>query len=100
MNAIEAVFHDLKVENIEESLIIEWLNAIDPQKLINRRSLTWRNLSDNEKNITETSDYVRLIQTYPTVLKRPLLFNGIDWSVGFNEKLWNSLFLLDKKENL
>ena len=56
-------------------------------KLINKRSTTYRNLSDSEKsNISN-----ELILKNPTLIKRPVLVNGDDVVVGFSEKVYSNL---------
>jgi arsenate reductase len=91
--AIDSTFYDLKKESLDDKLIIEWLESVDKDKLINKRGLTWRKLPDEEKQLDSTKAIISLIKTNPTVLKRPVLFNGDFWSVGFNADDWNDLFL-------
>ncbi|MBL4671573.1 MAG: hypothetical protein JKX81_04895, partial [Arenicella sp.] len=76
---IDAEFHDLKNQVLESALIIEWLEQVGKDKLINKRGLTWRKISAEEKILDEQSAIIRLIQNNPTVVKRPVLFNGTFW---------------------
>jgi len=87
---LETEFHDLKKEELSKGLVAEWLSQIESGKLINRRSTTWRNLSDSQKTLTETSDLIQLIIEQPTLLKRPVLFHQGVWSVGFDLQDWQS----------
>ncbi len=90
---VDSEFHDLKVESLSPSLIKDWLQDVGKDKLINKRGLTWRKIPSEEKDLNETHQLVTLIQNYPTVVKRPVLFNGQFWSVGFNAESWDELFL-------
>ena len=50
--------------------------------LINRRSTTWRGLSDAERS----SDLLELLQQNPTLMKRPLIVDGATMSLGWDAK--------------
>jgi Arsenate reductase and related proteins, glutaredoxin family len=64
-----------------------FVDVLGWDKVINKRSTTYRNLSDREKqNIT-----LALTLKNPTLIKRPVLVTGSDINVGFNEKLYLSL---------
>ena len=90
---IESEFHDLKKEALDEALIVEWLDHVDKDKLINKRGLTWRKIPSENKILNEQNEVIRLIQENPTVVKRPVIFNGTFWSVGFKPDDWEALFL-------
>jgi len=86
-------FHDLKTEGLDEALILEWLEQVGKDKLINRRGLTWRKIPSEDKILNEQTAIVKLIQDFPTVVKRPVIFNGTFWSAGFKPDDWDKLFL-------
>ncbi len=90
---IDTEFHDLKKEHLESALIIEWLEQVGKDKLINKRGLTWRKIPTEDKILNEQTAVIKLIQDHPTVVKRPVIFNGTFWSVGFNSDDWDKLFL-------
>ncbi|MDQ7048491.1 MAG: Spx/MgsR family RNA polymerase-binding regulatory protein [Enterobacterales bacterium] len=90
-NNIEFEFHDLKTETPSAPEIKQWLKDVDSKILVNRRGLTWRKLTDNEKSLLET-DPIKLIQSHPTLLKRPLIYVGELWRVGFKSEEWDNLF--------
>jgi len=90
---ISSVFHDLKKEPLEAELITEWLAQVGKDKLINKRGLTWRKIPAEDKILDNQQEIIQLIQDNPTVIKRPIIFNGMFWSVGFNSEEWNELFL-------
>ena len=91
--AIDCEFHDLKKEELNEALINHWLNDVDRDVLINRRSQTWRKVPTVDKLLNDNKAIVKLITEHPTVLKRPVIYNGQFWSVGFSEDAWDRLFL-------
>jgi len=90
---IDCEFHDLKKERLDAALIDHWLNDVDRDTLINRRSQTWRKVPTIYKLLDTNEAIVKLITEYPTVLKRPVIYNGLFWSVGFSEDAWDKLFL-------
>ena len=90
---IECEFHALKKEPLESGLIIEWLDQVGKDKLVNKRGLTWRKIPAEDKLLAEQKAVIQLIQNNPTVVKRPVIFNGMFWSVGFKDDEWNNLFL-------
>lgn len=92
-NQVNSDFHDLKKESLSAELIIEWLKDVEQDKLINKRGLTWRKISTEEKLLNDQSSVISLIQNNPTVVKRPVVFNGVHWSVGFKSDDWDKLFL-------
>ncbi|PCI73388.1 MAG: arsenate reductase [Gammaproteobacteria bacterium] len=90
---IDSQFYDLKTEELADELIIEWLDHVGEDKLINRRGLTWRKIDAEDKILNNQEAYISLVKKYPTVVKRPVVFNGKFWSVGFKPDEWNDMFL-------
>ena len=77
-------FHDFRVDGVPEGLLREWLNSDFADHLINRRSTTWRQLSDKEKAEAETNPFALLV-AHPTLIKRPVFVgNGQLLAVGFS----------------
>ncbi|HBZ42655.1 MAG TPA: arsenate reductase [Maritimibacter sp.] len=48
--------------------------------LINKRSTTWRGLSDEERD----GDPVRLLSAHPTLMKRPVVEAGGEMTLGWD----------------
>ena len=59
------------------------------EMLINKRSSTYRLLTDDEK---QNIGY-ELISKYQTLIKRPVLIQNGDVMVGFSEKQYSELLL-------
>lgn len=64
--------HDLRKDGLSAALLEHILNRVPLVDVMNKRSTTWRELSDGEKNYDANSAR-QLLLTYPTLLKRPLL---------------------------
>jgi arsenate reductase len=54
------------------------------EELVNKKSTTWRNLSDDEKNNLNKS----LVINNPTLLKRPIVENNGAITIGFFPEKW------------
>jgi len=84
---VEFEFIDFRQNPIDEQTLQGFVDALGWDKVINKRSTTYRNLTETEKqNIT-----LALTLKNPTLIKRPVLVKGNDINVGFNEKLYLSL---------
>ncbi len=84
---IDFEFIDFRQNPIDEQTLQGFVDVIGWDKLINKRSTTYRNFSDAEKqNIT-----LALTLKNPTLIKRPVLVTGDDITVGFSEKLYSDL---------
>lgn len=62
-------FVDIRAEADLLAKVPAWLEAAGPDLLINRRSTTWRNLSEAERE----SDPQALLTANPTLIKRPVI---------------------------
>lgn len=62
-------FVDIRAEADLKALVPNWLAADDADVLINRRSTTWRNLSDADR----AADPESLLVANPTLIKRPVI---------------------------
>lgn len=61
-------FRDVREDGIPDDVMARALEKFG-EKMLNRRSTTWRNLSENERE--EAAEL--LLQRYPTLMKRPLI---------------------------
>jgi Spx/MgsR family transcriptional regulator len=68
-------FHDFRQEELTEELLQSWLDSEHAPYLLNRRSTTWRQLSDEQKQLADSSP-LRLLRKHPTLLKRPVITDG------------------------
>lgn len=77
-------YHDLRLEGVPEKALQAWVARAGWEKLLNRRSATWRRIPDVDKDIQEPAQAVALMLEYPTVIKRPVVCYGRDLLVGFD----------------
>jgi arsenate reductase len=77
-------FHDIRKERLTAKQLGSWLQSADGAQLINRRSTTWRQLTDAQKQAARHSPE-RLLMAHPTLLKRPVITDGAAiLAVGFD----------------
>jgi Spx/MgsR family transcriptional regulator len=91
---IDYTFHDFRVDGLTEAQVQGWIDTIGLGTLVNKRSTTWKTLSNTEKEQI-TSNYVyaaAIIVEHPTLIKRPLLDNNGEIKVGFSEAIYTDIF--------
>ena len=76
-------FVDLRADTPSARKISEWLLAVGSERLVNRRSTTFKRLSEGDKAALEGGDTVSVLQAQPTLIKRPVLEWNNAVSVGF-----------------
>jgi len=86
--SVDHEFIDYRNHPIERSLLIQWAAELGGwEKLVNRASMSWRALSEEQKLTTSEADWLKLIAQYPALVKRPLtVYEDGSISTGFNEK--------------
>ena len=72
---VPCTFHDFRTEGLSEALLREWLASAHAPFLLNKRSTTWRQLTDTEKQAAE-EDPLPLLMAHPTLIKRPVITDG------------------------
>ncbi len=95
-NGVAYYFHDYKKEGITAERIKEWYKVFPWDKVVNKASTTWKELSDEEKaGITDGDSAIDLIIAKTSVVKRPLIehASGKAVAIGFNQGLYEEIFL-------
>lgn len=85
-------FHDFRENGLSSELLTSLVEKSDWQLLLNKRSTTFRNLSDDIKN--NLTDHVMFdeVLKQPTLLKRPLLFVNDELHLGFKPVQYQEIF--------
>ena len=82
---IEHHFHDFRIDGLEAELVRSWLDSSFADKLVNRRSTSWRQLT-NEQRELEGEAQIQLLLEFPTLIKRPVFVTDELIAIGFNTK--------------
>jgi len=93
-HAIAYEFHDFKKMGLDAATAQSWLQQQPWEKLVNRSGMTWRNLSESEKNaVVDAASAQALMQEKTSVIKRPIVVNNETIiALGFNETEYAQLF--------
>ncbi len=79
---IEHQFHDFRNDGLPTGLLQSWLDSAFAGRLVNRRSTTWRQLTDEQRQL-EGDALLELLQQHPTLIKRPVFVSDDIIAVGF-----------------
>lgn len=90
-NNIEYSYHDFREHGIDKAAITTWIADLGWEALLNKRSTTWKQLSDEERNELDDNKVISLFLAYPTLIKRPVLITKKGILVGFKEAEYKKL---------
>ena len=92
-NGVDYTFHDFKKQGVDEKLLRAWLGHVPLATLLNKKGTTYRALSDADKARADSeAGAIALMQTSPSLIKRPVLDRDGQVSVGFSADNYASLF--------
>ncbi len=87
---IDFTFVDIRGGSVDKAQIKKWLQQAGAEALVNRRSTSWRNLSEAQKQQAE-KEPVKLLAENLTLIKRPVIEAGGDILVGWNKEVQSRL---------
>ena len=87
----EADFVDIRADADLTQKVPTWLSEAGVEALINKRSTTWRTLSDADKARAETDEAAALLIAHPTLIKRPVIETGDAVHVGWTKSVQDAL---------
>ena len=93
-HGVAHAFVDYRAQPIAPTLLVEWAGRLGGwEKLVNRASMTWRNLDESRKSPASDDEWLALIAEYPALVRRPLAVSADgEVGVGFNEKRYAERF--------
>lgn len=86
--AIEYRFHDYRLDGLNPDLLQSFIDTLGTEALLNQRSTSWRQLSDELKSDLTPEKARQLMLETPTLIKRPILAMGDQCLVGFSPELY------------
>ena len=93
-HGVEHDFVDYRDTPVAPATLKAWAESLGGwEKLVNRASMTWRNLDDSRKTPADDAAWLALIAEFPAIVRRPVAVaaNG-EVGVGFNEKRYTERF--------
>ena len=85
---VDYQFIDFRQNPISLQVLKKMVESVGWELLINKRSTTYRSLSEEEKSNINYDLVLRL----PTLIKRPVLVRGENIMVGFSEQQYAKIF--------
>jgi arsenate reductase len=84
-------FHDIRADGLTAHTINAWVATLGWEVVLNRRSTTWRELADKDRDNINEKRAVALMAAHPTLVKRPVIEAGKALSVGFTDAIKKAL---------
>ena len=83
---IAFTFHDYKQEGISKATLEAWCKKTGWETIFNKRSTTWRELSEAEqKKLINQTTAIKIMIQHNSIIKRPVIEIDEKLIVGFNE---------------
>ncbi len=83
---IEYDFHDYKKAGVPPDHLKDWAKRAGWEKLINTRGTTYRKIPESERENLNEARALKLLEKYPSAIKRPVVEAGAKLLVGFNSE--------------
>lgn len=92
-NKIAFTFHDYKQEGISKATLEAWCKKTGWETIFNKRSTTWRELSEAEqKKVIDQTTAIKIMMAHNSIIKRPIIEFDKHIVVGFNEDEIKKIF--------
>ena len=78
---------DLREDGVDRETLAGWVRALGVESLVNKRSTTWRGLTDGQRAALAGDAAVDLLATQPTLVKRPVFVKDGEVRVGFDDEV-------------
>ena len=92
-NGIENTLHNYKTDGISEKKLAEWAKQMGWEKLLNKRSTTWRSLSkEAQDKVVDENSAIKVMMENTSLIKRPVIEYEKELMVGFDEKKLSNTF--------
>ena len=88
---ISYVFHDFKKQGLSLPQVELWLQQQPIEVLINKRSTSWKQLSDEQKQALMEQTDLSILESMPTLIKRPVLETDNALLIDFKIDEYNNL---------
>jgi Spx/MgsR family transcriptional regulator len=87
-------FTDYREQPVTASLLTAWAVKLGGfEKLVNRASMTWRNLPAERKAPQSSAEWLALIAEFPALVRRPVMVLDADTvTTGFSDKKYAQIF--------
>ncbi len=97
-HSIKFRLHDYRVDGLDQTQLLLWVKELGWEALVNKRSTTWRGLSDQIKNQIDEASAMTAMLAHPSLIKRPLLEYEGRYMLGFSVAQYDAFFNCYKRE--
>ena len=91
-NGVAYDFHDYRAEGIDAAMVRDWCRRVGWEKVLNKASTTFKELSAADKTDLDEEKAVALMTREPTMIKRPVLVLGDTVTNGFKPAVYAEIF--------
>ncbi len=81
---VDVHFHDVRADGLSRPFIRTLVDTFGIDTVVNRRSTTWRQLPDSDKQKLTTKRVSDLLSAHPALMKRPVFDLGDQLIIGFS----------------
>lgn len=92
LHNIEYQFHDFREDGLDRDAVSAWIEELGWQNLLNRRSQSWKALSEDARENMNDEAAHKAVLAQPTLIKRPLLDTGKQRYTGFSAANYAKIF--------
>jgi arsenate reductase (glutaredoxin) len=85
-------FHDYKTAGIDAATLNRWADERGWEPLLNRAGTTFKKLGEEDKANIDRVKAIKLMQTNPSMIKRPVVEGAAALLVGFKPEIWTTAF--------
>ena len=83
---IDYRFHDYKRDGVPADRLKQWAKQAGWEKLLNTRGTTYRKIPESERENLNETHALKLLEKYPSAIKRPVVEAGAKLLVGFDSE--------------
>lgn len=84
--------HDYRVDGLNADWLVKMADKFGWETLVNKKSTTWRGLSDEIKANLNRELALQVLQENPTLIKRPIVLSDNVALIGFDETEYRQAF--------
>lgn len=90
-NNIQYTFHDFRKDGLTVSTIQHWLESQPIEALVNKRSTSWKQITNKQQTELMSGKNLEILTELPTLIKRPVLETDTQLMLGFNAAEYETL---------
>jgi Spx/MgsR family transcriptional regulator len=93
-HGVDHAFVDYRDHPVPAATLKSWSEKVGGwEKLVNRTSMTWRNLAEDRKSAQTDAEWSQLIAEFPALVRRPVTVTPDgEVTLGFSEKRYGERF--------